>query len=300
MTVTEAVALRASICICTHNRPEDLGRALASIAASQVPPHQVVVADDSDGDETETLVAGWAAPITYVRGPRIGLGANRNAAIAAAEGDHILFLDDDALLGKEFLAKMSRRLEAVPPGRRGRIILAGTEVNRGQTVVPNEQDLLGFQSRPYRAGEPLHTVVINAALFPRALFDRVRFDPSLIYGLDEVDFTSQAVAAGFEIVPCFEVSNFHFPSELGREHYDEAATAARLYVTLKRRRFTEDASLRAWFGFLVSAAHVEFASVRRLGPRAGTAAAHRAVATALGDYRTYKRRRKRGEKGAVR
>lgn len=299
MTVTDTATLRPSICICTRNRPDQLRQALASIAASKLAPRQIVVADDSDGDETEALVAAWAVPITYVHGPRTGLGANRNAAIAAADGDFLLFLDDDAALGEQFLSEMERRLEAIPPGRRGRTILAGTEINRGHTVVPNEQDLLGFQSRPYREGEPLRTVVINATLFPRELFDQVRFDPSLIYGFDEVDFTTQAVASGFEIVPCFDASNLHFPSELGRENYGEAATAARLYITLKRRRFTDRSRLRAWLGFVVAAAHAELASVRRLGPRAGTRTANRAIATAWSDYQAYKRTRGLEQKGAV-
>jgi glycosyltransferase involved in cell wall biosynthesis len=291
LTATETTVLRASICICTRNRPDDLRKALASIAASRPAPHQVVVADDSDGDETEALVADADLPITYVRGPRVGLGANRNAAIDAAEGDQLLFLDDDALLGEDFLARMERRLEAMAPGRRRRTILAGTEINRGHTVLPNEQDLLGFQSRAYRQGEPLRTVVINATLFPRGLFDRVRFDPGLVYGYDEVDFTTQAVAAGFEIVPCFDASNMHFPSAVGRQNYSEAATAARLYVTLKRRRFTDRTPARAWLGFAAAAAHVELASARRLGPRRGIGAANRAIATAWGDYRAYARLR---------
>ena len=291
MSATETALLRPSICICTRNRPDDLRRALASIAGSSPPAHQIVVADDSDDDATEVLVTASDAAITYVRGPRTGLGGNRNAAIAAAEGNYLLFLDDDALLGEGFLAKMEQRLQALPPPRRDRTILAGTEINRGHTVVPNEQGLLGFQSRPYRAGEPLRTVVINATLFPRELFDRVRFDPSLVYGFDEVDFTTQAVAEGFEIVPCFEASNLHLPSELGRGDYGEAATAARLYVTLKRRRFTEHSPARAWLGFVAAAAHVELASIRRLGPRRGVAVANRAIATALGDYRAFKRAR---------
>jgi glycosyltransferase involved in cell wall biosynthesis len=291
VSATETAVLRPSICICTRNRPDDLRRALASIVSSDPPAHQIVVADDSDGDATEALVAASEASITYVRGPRTGLGGNRNAAIAAAEGNFLLFLDDDALLGDGFLAKMVRRLEAVPAAVRGRTILAGTEINRGQTVTPNEQGLLGFQSRPYRAGEPLRTVVINATLFPRELFEQVRFDPSLVYGYDEVDFTTQAVAEGFEIVPCFEASNLHFPSELGRSEYGTNATAARLYVTLKRRRWTERSPARAWLGFAAAAAHVELTSVRRLGPRAGVLAANRAIATALSDYRTFRRAR---------
>lgn len=291
--------LRASVCICTRDRPEELDRALASVIASRPAAHQIVVADDSGGEESEHLVRAQEAEIIYVRGPRTGLGANRNAAIEAADGDFLLFLDDDAVLGESFLATMEAKLGAVPSSQRRQTILAGTELNRGRTVVPNEQDLLGFQSRPYRRGEALRTVVINAALFPRELFDQVRFDPRLKYGLDEVDLTTQAVACGYRIVPCFEASNSHFPSALGREGYSEAATAARLYVTLKRRRYTEGSRLRGWTGFGLAAVHAYLAACRRYGLRAGTQLGNRTLKAAWRDYEKYKRGRGLGGEGTV-
>ena len=131
--------------------------------------------------------------------------------------------------------------------------------------------------------------MINAALFPRELFDRVRFDPRLKYGLDEVDLTTQAVACGYRIVPCFEASNSHFPSDLGREGYGEAAIAARLYVTLKRRRFTEGSRLRGWTGFGLAAAHAYLAACKRYGPRAGTRLGNRTLKAAWSYYEKYKR-----------
>lgn len=296
---TASPRLRASVCICTRDRPEELERALASAIASRPAAHQIVVADDSAGEETERLVRSHEAKIDYVRGPRTGLGANRNAAIDAAEGDFLLFLDDDAVLGESFLAKMEAKLSTVPPSQRRHTILAGTERKGGRTVAPNEQDLLGFQSRPYRRGEALRTVVINAALFPRELFDRVRFDPRLKYGLDEVDLTTQAVACGYRIVPCFEASNSHFPSSLGREGYGEAAIAARLYVTLKRRRYTEGSRLRGWTGFGLAAAHAYLAASRRYGLWAGTQLATRTLRAAWRDYEKFKRGRGPGGEGMV-
>jgi glycosyltransferase involved in cell wall biosynthesis len=288
-TGAELALLRASVCICTRNRPRELERALASIAASSRAAHQVVVSDDDQDEEAAAVVAASRLPITYLHGPGIGLGANRNCAAAAAQGDFLLFLDDDALLGEDYLLKMEQRLRELPPARRPRTILAGVERNRGHTVVPNEQDLLGFQSRPYRGGEPLRTVVINAALFPRQLLEEVSFDPSLRYGFDEVDFTTQAVALGYSILPCFEAVNEHLPSPSGREAYAEAAIAARLYVTLKRRRLTEGSPLRAWLGFGLASAHLVLASVRRLGLTAGTRTARQAIGTAWSDYDKHKR-----------
>ncbi len=250
------------------------------------------MSDDSDNDESESLVVTNPLPITYARGPRSGLGANRNCAIAAATGDYLLFLDDDAMLGQDFLRDVERRFADVPPDSRARTILTGTEIKAGETVRPNEQGFLGFQSRRYRQHEPLRTVVINAALFPRGLFDQVLFDPQLSYGFDEVDFTTQAVACGFVIVPCFEASNLHLPSTVGRAEYGSLAGASRLYVTLKRRRWTERSPVRAWVGFAVAAAHLYLASIKRNGLSGGLAAAHSTVNQAWSYYSAFARSRK--------
>lgn len=291
------MTVEVSICICTRNRPQELGQALASIAQSSLAPRQIVVADDGDGDGVASLIAA-KEKITYVRGPRRGLSANRNAAIAAATSSHLLFLDDDAALGEDFLAKMDRHLEQLPASRRERSILTGVELNAGKAVQPNEQDLLGFQSRPYKPGEPLRTLVINAALFPRSLFELVRFDPSLRYCYDEVDIATRAVAKGFAIVPCFDAANLHFPSPIGREQYRRNASAARLYVTLKRRRWTERAPLRAWAGFAIAGGHVCLAAIRKLGLVKGLAEAGRTLTQAWRLYRSFLRSRRPSEGSA--
>jgi glycosyltransferase involved in cell wall biosynthesis len=281
-----AFSLAVSVCICTRNRAPELLLALESISNSSLDPVQVVVSDDGDDDSVAALLADQELPITYVRGPRTGLGANRNSAIDAATGDYLLFLDDDAALGEDFLATVARDLAELSPERAVQTIVTGVEINRGQKVRPNEQDMLGFQSRPYRPGERLRTVVINATLFPREVFERVRFDPSLAYGFDEVDFTTRACAAGFEIVTCFEAANFHNPSPSGRDGYNGLASASRLYVTFKRRRWTERSRLRAWVGAAVAGGHVYLAAVKRRG-LSGLGEASRTIGQARGYYRAY-------------
>jgi glycosyltransferase involved in cell wall biosynthesis len=271
--------LSVSVCICTRNRPAELRRALDSVAASSLRPSQVIVSDDGDEAATAALVAAHPLPIAYTEGPHSGLGANRNHAIAVATGDYLLFLDDDGTLGETFLEQVERALVELDPKHRARAIVTGADIEDGRVVVPNDQGLLGFQSRAYRPGEPLHTVVINAALFPRRVFERLRFDTNLKYGFDEVDITTQAVSQGYEIVPCFEALNYHFPSTIGRGDYRQLASASRLYVTFKRRRWTEGSIVRGYLGFLLAAGHLYAASVKSSGV-AGIAEASRTVAQA--------------------
>ncbi len=283
---SDPATLSVSVCICTRDRPEELRRALDSIAESTVAPAQVVVSDDGEDDAAATVASAHPLEVAYTRGPRTGLGANRNHAISLATEEYLLFLDDDGTLGSSFLEEIDRTLGGLDAEDRAKAIVTGVDVEGGEVVTPNDQGLLGFQSRPYKPGEPLHTVVINAALFPRRAFDQVRFDTNLRYGFDEVDITTRAIALGYAIVPCFEAVNYHFPSTVGRGEYQNLASASRLYVTLKRRRWTEGSRFRGWLGFALAVAHLYAASVKRSG-YAGVAEARATVAQARAYYAAF-------------
>jgi len=282
----DQATIAVSVCVCTRNRPDELRRALESVHTSRTLVHQIIVSDDSDDDRVRSLVQSDWSEVTYVKGPGQGLGANRNRALRLVTGSHVLFLDDDAELAKDFLTLTSQRLQGLPLSDRRQAIVAGTEMKSEEGVTPHDQGWLGFQNRRYKAGQPLRTVVINAAVFPRQLFDQVQFDPSLVYGYDEVDVTTQAVALGFTIIPCFDAMNRHHPSALGREEYRPFTGASRLYVTLKRRRWTEGSRLRAWSGFGLGVVHTYMAAIKRSGFH-GFGEGRKTVALARAYYRDF-------------
>ncbi len=222
--------MNVTVCITTRNRPDDLAECLKSIAASSVRVAETIVSDDSTDARTRELVAVQFPDVKYVEGPRLGLGPNRNSAIAAASGEWILFLDDDARLGEEFLATLA----PVVAARRGqRIIFSGIEQQDKGPIFPRGQDFLGFQTRPYGARDALDTLIINAALFPADLLRKIRFDPRLVYGYDEVDIAARARALGWEILLCPEAVNYHYPSPKNRDYYQPHTETARIYVTFK-------------------------------------------------------------------
>src|SRR5437667_452157 len=47
---------RISVVICTRDRPESIGKTLESVAAQDYPDYDVLVVDQSRGDETRRLV----------------------------------------------------------------------------------------------------------------------------------------------------------------------------------------------------------------------------------------------------
>ncbi len=288
MSATPQVAL--SICICTRNRPDDLEIALASIGRSGLPVFQIVVSDDSTDDRTKLLMRERYTHVDFIEGPRRGLCANRNTALTAVRGTHVLFIDDDAALGPDFLANIDETLLSVDPAVRSRTIVSGLERLRGNLIFPSDQTFLGYQRRTYRSGDRINTVVINAAVFPIGLFELIGFDSNLMYGSDEVDLTTRAIARGFQIVLCPAAVNDHYSSDVNREQYQKHINASRLYVTLKRYYFTQHAYARALGFVLVAPVHLTASLVKRRGP-SGFRAALESIAFCVSYVEKYLRSR---------
>ncbi len=85
---------RASVLVCTRDRPTDLRRCLASIRRLDHPVEEVLVVDNgSDPDVTRAIVE--AAGARYVREPIAGLDRARNRGVLEATGEVLLCTDDD-------------------------------------------------------------------------------------------------------------------------------------------------------------------------------------------------------------
>lgn len=268
---------RVSVCICTRNRPQELRRCLGSIARSTLRVDEIVVSDDSTDEHTADMLRANRNEARYLKGPRAGLGANRNRALLAVGGDYVLFLDDDACLGETFLERALGC--AAAHADKSRIIVTGCENNYGTIVRSHAQSFLGFQHVPYGGDTGLKTIVINSTLFPRGLFEVARFDEKLVYGYDEVDIASQAICHGYHIVHSEGAVNFHYPSPVNRSYYKPYLDVSRLYVTFKRYALYEKSYVKAVSFAALAPMHCLLAASKRHGT-AGLGEAWRAIAVA--------------------
>jgi GT2 family glycosyltransferase len=181
----------------------------------------------------------------------------------------VLFLDDDACLGEYFLQESLSTLAAeLAHQRSAQVIVSGVENNYGRLVYAHDQSFLGHQNVAYREGRSLRTIVINSALFPRDLFERLRFDEGLVYGYDEVDIATRALRIGYLIVGCRSAVNFHFPSVVNRDYYRPHTEASRMYVTLRRYARFERKFFKASAFAVVAPLHLVAHATRRGGPGA--------------------------------
>lgn len=104
-TLQETVPL-VSVAICTCNRPDMIGQAVASVLASNYPTFDLTVIDQSISDKTEAVLRPTivADPrLHYVRVDEPGLSRARNTAISHMTGQILAFTDDDCRVPHNWL-----------------------------------------------------------------------------------------------------------------------------------------------------------------------------------------------------
>jgi succinoglycan biosynthesis protein ExoM len=115
--MTNAPTVHVTVCVCTYRRPELLGRLLGALGAQRLDPglsFDVVVADDDVERSAESVVracqANSSVDVTYVSEPARNIAVARNAAVRAARGPLLAFLDDDEWPVKDWLSSLYRTL----------------------------------------------------------------------------------------------------------------------------------------------------------------------------------------------
>jgi GT2 family glycosyltransferase len=251
------------VCIITRNRVDLLRQCLLSVGQSTIPVKQVIVSDDSTDDRTYQMVSSEFDNVQYLKGPRKGPAANRNNAVSIADSDYVLFLDDDSRLGESFLERACACLTQSKNPRR--TIVTGLYIEHRKLLYPGEQDFLGFQSVDCKDRRTIDNILIGCALFPRELFNEIRFDELTHY--DEVDLATRARARDYDILLCRSAVNFHFP--VSKDHAEVSdrplASGSRIYVTHKRYAYIDKNPIKGVAYLLVATAHLLLSVIKREG-----------------------------------
>ena len=96
-----------SIVVPTCNRPDDLGRCLASLTTQITQRRlEIIVVDNRPGSSVTRDVVRQFPTVRLIDESRPGLSYARNAGIAAATGDIIIATDDDVTAPTEWLERL--------------------------------------------------------------------------------------------------------------------------------------------------------------------------------------------------
>ena len=219
--------MKLSVIIATRNRAHAIAGSLDSIAASLANAApidaEIVVVDNGSRDATSKVVEQWAAgcpfPVRLVMEPRPGLSVARNRALGTAQGELLVFTDDDCRLSKEYISELLRYdASDVEP------VLRGGSVELGdQTDLPITIRTTATHQRFNRHTDPAtHDAIVghisgcNMAM-RRALVEKLgpfdeRFGAgSKLESGEDSDYLFRAYLAGFtlEYVPDMTVFHYH-------------------------------------------------------------------------------------------
>jgi glycosyltransferase involved in cell wall biosynthesis len=177
--------IELSVVIPTYQRCESLRQVLLACGEQTLPPdrYEVIVAIDGSTDETENMLHQLQMPcqLRWTAGPNEGPGAARNRGAVLAQGDVILFLDDDIILAPPSLAEHLKGHEAGPD----RVCLGQVQVWRERPLSHWERYLNQRYDEHYeKMNQPGYQpdfwdCLSGNVSFPRSLLARSRgFDPT--------------------------------------------------------------------------------------------------------------------------
>lgn len=110
-----------SVVICTRNRGDLIRATLLSVLEGTCRPDELLVVDQSDGDETRRAVESVAAESTgedgavrYLATDTRGLSAARNVGLKQSRGEIVAFTDDDVIVCADWLELTRAEFAAYP------------------------------------------------------------------------------------------------------------------------------------------------------------------------------------------
>jgi len=219
------MSIAYTVALCTHDHADRLVRTLADLREIRVPdsPWELLIIDNLCGDATPAVLArqvwpaGWN--VRVVREDKLGLSNARNCALREAQGEYLIFIDDDETPDPEWLVAFERLIRKHAPDAFGGRIEVLFE---GERPAWLDDELLGFLGQLNRANQVVPLTDPGASFhggnfgFRRKVCETVRaFDPLLgrkgtdNTGGEEIDFYRRLLAGGLKVWWTPEAVIFH-------------------------------------------------------------------------------------------
>lgn len=216
---------RISIVINTYNRRDVLQKTLNSLRFLRTPNVEVIVVNGPSTDGTaEMLKTNWANAIKIVPCPDRNLARSRNLGVAAANGEIVAFLDDDAVPEPDWLEQLIKGYDHAYRGGVGGFArdasgvsfqirhlsinrFGDADIDRLKALAPQEQ----------AAFSPEFTTLIGAnSSFRRTALSAIGgFDERYSFWLEEADVVARMIDGGYQVcqIPDAEVHHAVAPGE---------------------------------------------------------------------------------------
>ena len=274
-----------SVVICTYNRGKYIPMVLNSIQEQTLSPanFEVLLINNNSPDNTDEIIKNYQQnsqlPIHYIIEYNQGISYARNRGVNEAQGEIIVFLDDDETVEPDFLQNVKTFFESTPDAG----ITAGPVVPVFETTKPEwlskfiERAITGEYNKGNKIIKlpPKDYPGTGHACFRKALFDKYgSFNTNLgrkgssLMGAEDKDFFLRLME-GNEV--CYYLPGakiyHHIPAEKLTESFFDRLTYAMgkservrtlnlgkrfYYRKLLEEVFKWAASLILWFGYLLT------------------------------------------------
>ncbi|GAB6041087.1 glycosyltransferase [Endothiovibrio diazotrophicus] len=105
------------VVVCVHNALEDVRRCLSSVVRYTLPPYRIIVVDDGSAEETMRYLEAFCAAQGSLRirnDQARGYTFAANMGMRAADGDYVVLLNSDTIVGPEWVDRMVMAAESAP------------------------------------------------------------------------------------------------------------------------------------------------------------------------------------------
>jgi GT2 family glycosyltransferase len=220
-----------TVAVCTHDGSATLGVCLDAIASLDYPRIETLVIDDGSTDGSAELAV--ARGVKVISTPNRGLASARNTALAAANGEVVAYVDDDAAPHREWLRHLVRAFKTSEDGAVG-----------GPNIVPPDAGLVE-RSVANAPGGPTHVLISDreAEHVPgcnlavrREVLERIGgFDPQFHVAGDDVDLCWRLQEAGYSVGFASGAQVWHRHRSTIRGYLDQQAGYGAAEALLERK-----------------------------------------------------------------
>ena len=177
-------ATPVSVIMCTRNRPDLIGNAVASVLGNEYPAFDVLVVDQSTDGKTGDIVRRLAADhpnLHYLHTDKAGLSRAYNIGIRLTSNEILAFTDDDCIAPTNWVRSIVNAFAEEPEGELlyGQVMVPAVLADRADDVptldIPNPWKL--NRARPFL----LYGMGANFAA-RRTLFQRIGYFDEILGG----------------------------------------------------------------------------------------------------------------------
>ncbi len=222
---------RVSVVVCSYNGAGTIRKCLEGVRALDYPDYETIVVDDGSTDATPAIAREF--PLRLISTAQRGLSSARNTGLAAATGEIVAYIDDDARPDPHWLTYLAETFATT------------SHAAVGGPNVPPAPDGLVRECVAQSPGNPVHVLLSDQEAehipgcnmaFRRACLTAIGgFDARFRVAGDDVDVCWRLREAGWTLGFCPAAMVWHLPRDSIRAYWRQQRGYGRAEALLEAK-----------------------------------------------------------------